>query len=121
MAVHAVGKLVERIPVGSPRIVLWFVPWDTILTQTIKAFRDIDHPYRRRLDEMLGGRVAIFDKEAVLSGAGFNASSVLAETAVIVLSMQSFRSRNKESRKVNQENGNLHSFVGKYESGRSIE
>ena len=111
MAVHAIGKLADRIPVGSPRVVLWFVPWDTILTQTLKAFRDIDHPYRRRLDEMFNGRVSIFDKDMVLSGAGFNASSVLEETSIVILSMQSFRSKNKESRKVNQENGNLHSFI----------
>ncbi len=86
----------DRIPVGSPRVVLWFVPWDTILTQTLQAFRDIDHPYRRRLDEMLHGRLSIHDKESVLLGAGFHASSVLEETSVIVLSMQSFRSKNKE-------------------------
>jgi type III restriction enzyme len=121
IAVHALGKLVDRIPVGNPRVVLWFVPWDTILTQTLRAFRDIDHPYRRRLDEMFNWRVSIFDKDAVLSGASFNASSVLEETSIIVLSMQSFRARNKESRKVNQENGNLYSFAWKYETGVNIE
>ncbi len=121
LAVHAIGKLVDKIPVWSPRVVLWFVPWDTILTQTLQAFRDIDHPYRRRLDEMLGGRVSIHDKESVLSGAGFHASSVLEETSVIVLSMQSFRSKNKEWRKAYEENGNLQSFSGKYESGVNIE
>jgi type III restriction enzyme len=121
IAVHALGKLVDRIPVGNPRVVLWFVPWDTILTQTLRAFRDTDHPYRRRLDEMFNGRVSIFDKDAVLSGASFNASSVLEETSIIVLSIQSFRAKNKESRKVNQENGNLYSFAWKYETGVNIE
>lgn len=113
--------MVERIPVGSPRVVLWFVPWDTILTQTLRAFRDVDHPYRRRLDEMFGGRVSVYDKDAVLSGAGFNASSVLEETSVIVLSIQSFRSRNRESRKAYEQNGYLDSFIGKYESGIAID
>lgn len=121
LAVHSIGKLVERIPVWSPRIVLWFVPWDTILTQTLKAFRDVDHPYRRRLDEMFGGRVSVYDKGEVLSGAGFNASSVIEETSVIVLSMQSFRSQNREWRKVYQQNGYLHSFSGMYESGVEID
>lgn len=121
LAVHGIGKLINRIPVWSPRVVLWFVPWDTILTQTLRAFRDVDHPYRRRLDEMFGGRVNVLDKEAALSGAGFNASSVLEETSVIVLSMQSFRSKNKEGRKVYDENGYLHSFDGKYQSGITIE
>lgn len=113
--------MVDRIPVGSPRVVLWFVPWDTILTQTLKAFRDVDHPYRRRLDEMFGGRVSVYDKDAVLSGAGFNASSVLEETSVVVLSMQSFRSKNKEGRKAYEQNGYLDSFIGKYESGIVID
>lgn len=121
LAVHAIGKLANRIPVGNPRVILWFVPWDTILTQTLKAFRDVDHPYRRRLDEMFGGRVNVLDKDAALSGAGFNASSVLEETSVIVLSMQSFRSKNKDGRKAFEENGNLHSFIGLYESGMTID
>lgn len=70
---------------------------------------------------MFGGRVSVYDKDAVLSGAGFNASSVLEETSVVVLSMQSFRSKNKEGRKAYEENGYLHSFVGKYESGVVID
>jgi type III restriction enzyme len=70
---------------------------------------------------MFNGRVSIHDKESVLSGAWFHASSVLEETSVIVLSMQSFRSKNKEWRKAYEENGNLQSFSGKYESWVSIE
>ena len=53
---------------GSPRVVLWFVPWDTLLRQTINNFRDTDHPYRRRLDEMFGAKVEVVDKDELLSG-----------------------------------------------------
>lgn len=122
LSVNALKQLVDMIPVGNPKVVLWFVPWDNILTQTLKAFSNVDHPYRRRLDELFAGRVNILDKESAISWASFNASSVLEETTIIVLSLQSFRASetSKEWRKVYQENGNLTSFQWKFETGISI-
>jgi type III restriction enzyme len=122
ISVNALKNLVDTIPLGSPRVVLWFVPWDNILTQTLKAFRNVDHPYRRRLDELFWGRVSVLDKEAVLSWASFNASSVVEEVTIVILSLQSFRAseKGKEARKVFEENGNLSSFQGKFETGIEI-
>jgi len=43
-------------------LVLWLVPTKLIKTQTLEAFRNIRHPYRRELDDAFGvGKVAIFD------------------------------------------------------------
>lgn len=43
-------------------LVLWLVPTKQIKTQTLEAFRNPRHPYRRELDEKFGvGKVQIFD------------------------------------------------------------
>lgn len=42
-------------------VVLWLVPSRQIKEQTLEAFRDPRHPYRRELDEAFAGRVNVFD------------------------------------------------------------
>lgn len=42
-------------------VVLWLVPSRQIKEQTLEAFRNPKHPYRRELDEAFGGRVSVFD------------------------------------------------------------
>ncbi|WP_374474023.1 DEAD/DEAH box helicase [Arenimonas sp.] len=42
-------------------VVLWLVPSRQIKEQTLEAFRDPRHPYRRELDEAFSGRVNVFD------------------------------------------------------------
>lgn len=43
-------------------LVLWLVPSKQIKTQTLDAFRNPKHPYRKELDEAFGvGKVAVFD------------------------------------------------------------
>ena len=36
-------------------VVLWLVPTNTIREQTLKALRDLKHPYRQALQESIGG------------------------------------------------------------------
>ena len=40
------------------KLVIWLVPSDSILTQTVKALSDPRHPYRRKLDADFAGRNA---------------------------------------------------------------
>jgi type III restriction enzyme len=42
-------------------LVLWLVPTKQIKSQTLEAFKNTQHPYRRELDEAFQGRVAVFD------------------------------------------------------------
>ena len=42
-------------------LVMWMVPTTQIKTQTLDAFRDPRHPYRKALDDAFEGRVAVFD------------------------------------------------------------
>lgn len=43
-------------------LVLWIVPTSQIYTQTLKALRDLDHPYRQQLDLSSGQRTCILEK-----------------------------------------------------------
>lgn len=42
-------------------LVLWLVPTKSIKTQTLDAFKNPKHPYRKELDAAFGGQVAVFD------------------------------------------------------------
>lgn len=43
-------------------LVLWIVPTTQIYRQTLKALKDLDHPYRQQLDLASGQRTHIFEK-----------------------------------------------------------
>lgn len=91
--------------------VVWLVPSDSILTQTLAALRDTSHPYRRQLDADFGGRVQVYSKEELLAGQNFSPGTVADQLSVMVLSYDSFRSRNQEGLKAYQANGALAPFA----------
>ncbi len=93
-----------------PRVVVWLVPSVAILEQTLKNLSNAAHPYRQKINAHFGHRVEVLDKAALLQGVGFNASSVQEQLTIMVFSFDSLRARNKEDRKIFQENGNLQSF-----------
>lgn len=94
---------------NEPRAVVWLVPSSAILEQTEKNLKNPQHPYRRKVNSLFNGRVAVYTKQELLQGAGFNASSVREQLSVFVLSYASFRTSNKEGRKAFQES-DLYSF-----------
>ncbi len=96
---------------GVPRVVIWLVPSLTILEQTVRNFRNPSHPYRQRLNTHFKGRVELFDKSALLQGAGFSPDGIKGQLTIILLSFDSLRARNKDDRKIFQENGSLASFT----------
>lgn len=96
---------------GQPRVVVWLVPSLTILEQTERNFSDPTHPYRQRLNTHFKGRVELYGKKSLLQGAGFSPDAIRGQLSLILLSFDSLRARNKEDRKIFQENGSLASFV----------
>ena len=80
------------------------------MAQTIKNLKDSNHPYRQKINSHFGNKVEVYEKQALLQGSSFNATTVLEQLSVFVLSFDSLRAKNKEERKVYQENGNLQSF-----------
>lgn len=113
MACASIKKIFDAMPLDKPRVVVWLVPSDSILVQTIKTLSDVNHPYRLRLDADFAGRVGIYTKEMLLSGQNFSPDTVNEMLSVCILSYGSLRidSRKKDVRKVYQENGNLFRFA----------
>jgi len=79
-------------------VVLWLVPSTTIRSQTVEALKNPAHPYRRRLDEQFGvDAVAVFD---LSEHTQIRPQDLATKVCVIVATIQSFRARDKEGRKL---------------------
>ena len=106
LACNAIKPVFSALPQTKIKAVVWLVPSDAILEQTLAALRNPVHPYRQRLDTDFGGRVEIYTKQELLAGQNFNITSVTEQLSVMVLSYDSFRGR-KEALKARQENSSL--------------
>lgn len=111
IACNAMKTIYEAFHYNSNKAVVWLVPSITILDQTIKNLKDNSHPYRQKINAHFGNKVAVFDKSELLGGTGLNPGSIQEQLNILVLSFDSLRAKNKEDRKVFQENSNLQSFA----------
>ena len=95
-----------------PKMVVWLVPSESILSQTLKNLRDMNHPYRQKLNAHFGGasRVQIFDKEQILRGRNFDSDSVKTGISIIVMTFDSLKGRSKDVLRAYRDNANLESF-----------
>ncbi|GAB1482061.1 DEAD/DEAH box helicase family protein [Treponema sp.] len=121
LGLHAVHRFYQSCPLSPAKVVVWLVPSLTILDQTLKNFRDADHPYRQKWDALFQGRLQILSKDEALTGTGFSPEAARTMLTVVVLSFDSFRTQNKEGRKVYQENGSLTNFASTYTISKTIE
>lgn len=111
IACNAVRPIFDALPAAKTKAVVWLVPSDAILTQTVKALKDTSHPYRQKIDVDFGGRVEVYTKQELLNGQNFNPTAVTEQLSVMVLSYDSFRGRSKEVLKAYRENSNLAAFA----------
>lgn len=113
MACAAIKNIFDKMPAQKERVVVWLVPSDPILAQTVKNLSDVNHPYRQRLETDFAGHVGIYTKEQLLNGQNFSPDTVRQMLTICILSYGSLRinSRKKDVRKVYQENGNLLRFA----------
>ena len=114
IASSAIKTIFDFFP-ANKRVVLWLVPSEPILTQTLKNLKNPSHPYRQKLNSDFSSRVEVFSKEEALRGQNFNISSVDEQLNIFVMSFDSFRTSIKEGRKVYQENSSLVEFTKNYE------
>lgn len=68
LAANAIEPILSALGVVKRRAVVWLVPSDAILTQTLAALRDPAHPYRQKIDVAFGSRVEVYTKEQLLMG-----------------------------------------------------
>ena len=113
MACASVRRIFDALPTGKPQVVVWLVPSDSILTQTVRNLSDANHPYRQKLDQDFAGRVGVYTKEMLLNGQNFSPDTVREMLTLCIMSYGSLRidSKKKDVRKVYQENGNLFRFA----------
>ena len=115
IASSAIRTIFDFLP-ANKKVVLWLVPSETILSQTLTNLKNANHPYRQKLNSDFSSRIEIYSKSEALNGQNFNVTTVNEQLSIFVMSFDSFRIRNKEGRKVYQENSNLSSFTKDYKS-----
>lgn len=106
LACNAVKPIFDALPAMKAKVVVWLVPSDAILLQTLGALKNPDHPYRQKIDVDFGSRVEVYTKQELLNGQNFNMTAVSEQLSIMVLSYDSFRGR-KEALKAKRENSNL--------------
>lgn len=109
IACSSIRSILNETSSGSDyKFVVWLVPSDSIMQQTLKALRNPAHPYRMKLNADFNHRVTVLTKNDLLIGHGFNLNILREQLVVAVLSYDSFRSKNKDNRKAYEQNENLY-------------
>lgn len=111
LACNSLKTIFGNLPSKKAKVVVWLVPSDAILTQTLKNLSNPEHSYRQKIETDFNGRVQVYSKQQVWDGQQFNPTTVNEQLSIVVMSFDSFRIKNKEGRKVYQENGNLQQFA----------
>lgn len=110
MAAHSIGIAAKEFLQVSNPMVLWLVPSTAILNQTIKALKNLDHPYRAALQQDFGRNVSILTKDEALAMSSADAEG---GACIIVSTIQAFRreldngKENPDGLKVYQDAGSL--------------
>lgn len=120
IACNSLRSIFNHFSHDLPKAVVWLVPWSNLLDQTVNNLRNPNHPYRQKLNSLFHHRVEVYEKKDLLQGANFNPTVVQDQLSIIVLSFASLRARNKEDRKVYQQNSQLASFAAQYGSDATL-
>lgn len=94
VAAHAVGVAARSYLQADNPMVLWLVPSKAILDQTLKALRDLEHPYRAALAADFGRNVSILTVDEALS---LSRPDATGGACIIVGTIQSFKIEEKET------------------------
>ncbi len=92
---------------GDARLCVWLVPSLSILDQVLGALRQPEHPYRQALNRLFESRVTLLDKRDLLAGGQFSLDEMQDGVVIAVLSYDSLKAKNKDDRKLYQENAAL--------------
>ncbi len=113
LAASSVKTVFDKLPTGKTKFVMWLVPSDAILTQTVANLSNPNHPYRQRLNRDFGGRVNIYTKEQLLNAQNFKPTDVMENLSIAIFCYASIRANpeSKDDKKIYQENGNLLGFA----------
>lgn len=104
LAAYAVGITAREYIQADNPMVLWLVPSNPILDQTLDALRDINHPYRAALTAEFGRNLSVLTVGEALS---LSRSDATGGACIIVATIQAFRVDDTTGRKVYQDSGAL--------------
>ena len=110
IACNALKTIFDAMPETKTRAVVWLVPWSNLLDQTVQNLSNPEHPYCQKLNSLFNNRVQIYEKRDLQQGASFNPSTVQEQLSIMVMNFASIRAKNKEDRKINEQNSNLANF-----------
>ncbi len=105
LAAASVSRILDKWQGRRTGFVLWVCPNEAIYSQTRRALRDREHPYRHMLDQASGGRTRILEKDDPLSRADVDGN-----LCVMLLMLQSANRETKESLRLFRDRGNVHGF-----------
>ena len=95
IAANALPLIFDYLPQEQPRVVAWFVPSDSIREQTLRNLQTPGHPYYEVLQGYCGNLV-VEGKEEALMGTGLSPTAVNDQLTVLVLSAQSFATKERD-------------------------
>lgn len=106
IAAHAAGLVYDELlqDKSETGIILWLTPSETIRSQTLRALRDQEHPYRKVIDDAFSTPVYVMDNVEALS---VRPDQVRQGLTIIVSTMQAMKRENKEGLKFYEDNGAL--------------
>lgn len=105
LATASVSRILDKWEGRRTGFVLWICPNEAIYSQTRRALRDREHPYRHMLDQASGGRTRILEKDDP-----FSRADVDGNLCVMLLMLQSANRQTKESLRLFRDRGNVHGF-----------
>lgn len=114
IAANALRIIFDAYSELMSRAVVWLVPSTTILEQTERNLRDPAHPYHQRIKAQFNGRFEVFTKGQLLQGAGFSSTAAREQLNILVLSLDSLRSRKKVDRLMFRDNSNYKAFFDEH-------
>jgi DNA or RNA helicases of superfamily II len=106
IAACSIKKFFNVFP-RNTKVVVWLVPSDAILQQTLNNLRDHSHPYRQRLNSDFSGKVEVYDVEELLAGQNFSSDILADQLSIYVLSYDTLRSKDKLSRRIYRETSSM--------------
>lgn len=104
VAAHAVGGVAKEYLQADNPMVLWLVPSNAILDQTLAALRNLEHPYRAALAADFGRNLSVM---TVAEALALSRPDATGGACIIVATLQAFRVDNTDGRKVYQDAGAL--------------
>lgn len=107
MSSYSINIVMKELLQQENSVVLWLVPTTQIKEQTLEALRDIDHPYRKALEETITTPITVMNTTEALF---LQKNTVENETLIIVSTLSALRIEDTDGRKIYDENGHLKIF-----------